>query len=83
MGSSNADAIVLSSDDSDDNSLGIDSADEQPAEQLQLRGIYCVFHVLAYFLPKMIPYFYVLLQDLNTRAAQTLISSVCLETTCI
>ena len=44
MGSSNADAIVLSSDDSDDNSLGIDSADEQPAEQLQLRGIYCVMY---------------------------------------
>ena len=47
MGSFNADTIVLSSDDSDDNSLGIVSANEQPAEQLQLRGIYCVFHVLA------------------------------------
>ena len=49
MGSSNADAIVLSSDDSDGNSLRFfDSGDEQPVEeQLQLRGIYCVFHVLA------------------------------------
>ena len=50
MGSSNADAIVLSSDDSDGNSLSFfDSKDEQPAEQpveeqLQLRGIYCVMY---------------------------------------
>ena len=34
MGSSNADAIVLSSDDSDGSSLSFfDSEDEQPAEQ--------------------------------------------------
>ena len=46
MGSSNADAIVLSSDDSDGNSLSFfDSEDEQPVEeQLQLRGIYCVMY---------------------------------------
>ena len=46
MGSSNADAIVLSSDDSDGNSLSFfDSEDAQPVEeQLQLRGIYCVMY---------------------------------------
>jgi hypothetical protein len=46
-----------------------------------MQMITTVICVLIYF--PMIPYFYVLHQNLNTGVSQTLIRIVCLETTCI
>src|SRR4051812_27216603 len=98
MGTSYADAIVIPSDDSSHGSFDSMPSDEQPAEKLmQLRGIYedmthkygpinisIFLQVNLMFDAEMITSIInVLLQDLNTGASQTLISSVCLETTCI